>query len=323
MKRFLLPLIAVLIVVIMLIIALTGRKQPLTPQALAYLQKTYPLANKKKFNRRFFENLNFYWYAPGATDAFFDGVSKTVTPKSNPKFVCLAWIMPCVPKGPNNGVIRNQYRDGVSTPSLPGFQNNELVEVYHNQWYQEPGLYFYALKGTGTFLNIGKTLIARNKVDALHKLGMNDSDILKVLSYYFAKPDNGNTFDDIAQYAEDHKISFKKALTTMMDQAAEGKTYAADSFNRTASNDYALYMLAKEKGYDTVQFTNQANENGGWAFEIVDLRAKLSDNLNQRWTKERKFLFVADPFDPKHKAACNYSVPYKILRCTQRKIKMT
>jgi len=102
-----------------------------------------------------------------------------------------------------------------------------------------------------------------------------------------------------------------------MKESAAGGDYVPDRFNATASTDLALYQLGRKKGYDTIQFTNQANTDGGWGFEIVDLRANNNDSLKQRWLKERKYLFIADPFNPKHRQACEQPVPFKMVRCSQ------
>lgn len=318
MKKYFLPLIAVVVVVILVIATLIYRYRPLSPELQAYLHQVYPLANTEDLDRPFFNSLDFYWYDPQSTAGFFKNVATSLDNRSTADFVCLSWMMPCIPKGPDNGVVRNRYTQGVSTPDLSGVPSNHLLEVYHNGWYQEPGLYFYALKGTGTFLDVGKTLIARNKVDALHKMGLTDSQILQVLSYYTDGKGNFQlTFDLIADYADKNNISFNQALEILMKQSREGNGYLSDRFNATAANDYALYMLAREKGYDTVQFTNQANTNGDWAFEIVDLRAKLDDSLTQRWVNERKYLFIADPFHPEKRQPCQLSVPFKMVRCGQ------
>jgi hypothetical protein len=318
MKKYLLPLIAVVIAIILVIAALVYRSRPLSAEFKTYLHKVYPLSNKKNLDRRFFNSLHFYWYDPQSTAIFFKHVATKLDNNSTARFVCLSWMVDCVPKGPDNGVVRNRYPKGVSTPDLGGVPSNHLIEVYHNGWYQEPGLYFYALKGTGTFLDVGKTLIARNKVDALHKLGLTDSQTLQVFGYYI--DNKGNylpTFDYISDYADKHDMPFTQALAVLMKRSRDGDGYPSDRFNATASNDYALYKLARSKGYDTVQFTNQANTNGDWGYEIVDLRAKLDDSLKERWIKERKHLFIADPFHPEKRQPCQLAVPFKMVRCGQ------
>jgi hypothetical protein len=320
MKKYLLSFIAALAVLILVIAALVYRSRPLSPEFKTYLHQVYPLAKQKNLDRQFFDSLDFYWYDPKSTASFFKRVATILDNRSTARFVCLSWMKTCTPEGPQNGVVRNRYRHGVTTPELQGVPSNHLIEVYHNGWYQEPGLYFYALKGTGTFLNVGKTLIARNKVDALHKMGLSDAECLKVFSYFIINNNYSPTFDYIASYADKEHIPFDKALAIQMKRAREGKNYMSDRFNSTASNDYALYLLAREKGYDTVQFTNQANTNGDWGFEIVDLRASLKDSLKVRWMKERQYLFVADPFNPENREPCELKVPFKMVRCEQVKL---
>jgi hypothetical protein len=299
--------------------ALSQNVQLLDTPQLTYLEKVYPLADKNKFNQTFFDSLHFYWYDPSATGAFFKNVATEIKLDADPAFICLGWMVGCEPKGPVNGVVRNQYPLAQNTPTLKGASSNQLVEVYHNGWYQEPGLYFYVLKGTGVFLNVGKTLIARNKVDALHKMGLSDVERLRILTYYLDGSTYVPTYDAIAQYADTHDLHFDQALILMMKQAREGTNYLADRFNATASCDFALYLLAREKGYDTVQLTNQGNINGGWGYEIVDVRANISDSLEKRWIKERQYLFLADPFDTKKRERCQLEVPFKMVQCDNYK----
>jgi hypothetical protein len=154
-------------------------------------------------------------------------------------------------------------------------------------------------------------------VDALQKLGLTDSAILQSDGYFILGGQYLPTFDNIATYADDHGIPFEQALADRMHQSATGSSYAADRFNATASMDYTLYLLAREKGYDTIQLTNQANTNGGWGFEIVDVRSNLSDNLKTRWIKEKQFLFIANPFDLRETKPCELKVPYEMVRCEQ------
>jgi hypothetical protein len=317
MKKYALALLtfAVALTIAPASFSFNQKDQHLSAEQLNYLEKVYPLANKDQFNHEFFDSLDFYWYDPLATASFFKKVATDIKPGADPHFVCLSWIAPCKPQGAINGVVRNQYPLSQMTPTLVGTPSNHLVEVYHNGWYQEPGLYFYALKGTGTFLNVGHTLIARNKVDALHQMGLSDSQILKILTYYIVDSQYLPTFDYIAQYADTHHISFDQALTLLMSQSRDGTNYLADRFNATASCDYALYELARKKGYDTVQFTNQANINGDWGYEIVDVRAENDDSLTNRWIKERKYLFVADPFNTNIIQPCQLRVPFKMVRC--------
>jgi hypothetical protein len=317
MKKYLLPLIAVVIVLALIITAFFYRSRPLSPQVKTYLQAVYPLADKEKLNRQFFDSLDFYWYDPKATASFFKHIATQIGPHSASPIVQLSWMAPVAPKNSQSAVVRNRYLAGVSSVMLSGVPSHQLIEVYHNGFYQEPGLYFYALKGTGTFLNVGNTLIARNKVDALQKLGLTDSAILQSDGYFILGGQYLPTFDNIATYADDHGIPFEQALADRMHQSATGSSYAADRFNATASMDYTLYLLAREKGYDTIQLTNQANTNGGWGFEIVDVRSNLSDNLKTRWIKEKQFLFIANPFDLRETKPCELKVPYEMVRCEQ------
>lgn len=227
------------------------------------------------------ESTVLYWYN-SKTAPFFKSVASKLQPGDTPEFVCLSWMKPCTAGKSDHAVVRNQYLKGTKTESLPGIPNNGLAEVYHNGWYHEPGLYFYVLAGSGTFLNVGKTLIARNKVDALKKLGLSDRDILRSLPI--------TTFRLIAEDAEEKKQSFYMSLHDILQHMQTGQSYKLDRLNETMSVDFLLYERARKKGYDTVQLTNQPNGNGGWAFEIVDVRSDLADDLKTRWKKQHSFL---------------------------------
>ena len=246
------------------------------------------------------DSQTLYWYNKTTAD-FFKDVSTHLQPGDSPKFVCLSWMKPCTPGDKSHAVIRNLYLQGTKTKSLSGIPSNGLAEVYHNGWYQEPGLYFYVAKGAGVFLNVGHTLIARNKIDALKKLGLSDKDILKSLPI--------SVFRQVAEGADKQGEKFTEALHDTLSKAQQGHPYEIDRLNDTMSADYLLYETAREKGYDTVQLTNQPNSNGGWAFELVDVRADMNESLKNRWRRQRYFLQSANA------TPCYYPLPLETLSC--------
>lgn len=286
-----------------------------SPQKIAYLKKTYPLAPADELGDDFFDELNFYWYDPSSTAFAFKQVAKTLSPKQDPNYVCLSYMKSCEPLGPNSAVVKNTYHDGRASNAPEPTPNNQLVEVYHNGWGVEPGSYYYAISGTGVFLNVGRSLVALNKFDALHQLGLSDKAIFSYSAIYTKNGRPAHSFALIKQWADDHNVTFMRALQSIMRSARVGDNYANNRLATTESADFILYQLARQKGYQTVQLRSQPNINGGWAYEILDVRVPLTATLKEKWEKNKAFLFIANPLNLKKRAPCQYDTPFHILRC--------
>ena len=314
LKSILLGLL-ILIIALAALVLIPAKRDPKT---VAYLQSVYPLAPVAKLNNAFFNSRTLYWYDATATQDLFRDVVTQLAAGTEPEFVCLNWMLTCKPMGPNHAVVRNTYANGEQSSAPKATPDNGLVEVYHNRWYREPGIYYYVLPGSGIFLNVGHTLVALNKLDALRKLGLDDSQILQRAAYSIIKNEYISSFALIKVQADLSKRPFNKALSSAMQSGIDGSSYHFSRMAQSSAPDYPLYLLARKKGYDTVQLTAQPNDNGGWAYELVDVRQPLSLSLKQKWMAAKKYLFIADPFDHTHTAPCKFDVPFKILRCKSK-----
>lgn len=189
-----------------------------------------------------------------------------------------------------SGVNLQQYlKERKSYPS------NTWVEVFHAgnmnaNFYIPPELYagtfYYAAKGSGVFLQMGKSLIALNKLDALRKLKV-PNDIIKSVA--------GKAFNRWLVRAEKAlKIKYpdkspeeisKIALNTQITDMASGKNSITASegicyYGLGDTGDHLLATIAVQEGYDTIQLVNEAqlgcDERGVLdGFEIIDLRNPL------------------------------------------------
>jgi hypothetical protein len=277
-----------------------------------YIRKVYPLLSKNINTQRYFNSLDFYW-APALTHLKRSG---KVPRKGD--YVCLAWEYSC--RNKKNGALfknlydfhtLNSYRYKNGTPS------HHFVEVYHARLYPEPGIFFYVAKGTGIFLNVGKTLVARNKIEALKKLGMSDQEIITANSFFAINSKNHfKTLSYIRRRGEAAKKDLKTTIALALQKAQDGTDYGYNRMANSSSMDYPLYYLGKKQGYDTIQFTIQPNDNGGWAYELLDLRADINLSTKQQWKSFKKYLTQRNPFDLSQSLSCRFSLKdFRVLQC--------
>ena len=156
-----------------------------------------------------------------------------------------------------------------------GFADNTWIEVLHvpddNPVYTVWAFWVYEAAGSGVFMNLGKTLRARNKIHALLLLGLNIESIASLLwDKYFQINENIDPIQ-IGAWAKKHfpesPHPVKDLLWLVLNYP--NAPYWADRINTTAHCDGLIVMLANRQGYDSVQFAVQANGFGGWGFEVV------------------------------------------------------
>jgi hypothetical protein len=179
-------------------------------------------------------------------------------------------------------IIRSNY-----SPS------NKWIEVIHtpddNPYYPVVGYWVYQTTGSGVFMNVGKTLISPNKISSLYKLGYNVNQIANIIKdtkYMNNINENYSNVNDIAIKMYPN-IDLIKSLEKIVTNILEGsKKYLIDRINNSADWDKIIVETANKKGYDSVQFTIQANGMGGWAHEIVftgmDVQY-LNKNVEKSW----------------------------------------
>ena len=136
----------------------------------------------------------------------------------------------------------------------------------------------YFAKGSGIEWNTGKTLVANNKIDALHKLGIDFNKMADLFPHFKFRSANGSwmTWQQIG------KMKNIPTLSALFQQATAGKDFAVARMSNTVELDETIASLAHQKDVDSVQMTLQPNGNGGWAFEVLDTRQLSYDPPNQQ-----------------------------------------
>lgn len=258
----------------------------LTPTVQTYLKQVYPLTSSTRALPIEF----LYACAPKqafATTFFDPEKSKNYVPAPYGQWWRPVWF-------PAGAFTLNLYppTSWWDYKYLDKYKDNSTLEAIHtrddNPYYPVYGLWAYVAKGTGVFYNVGRTLLARNKIHALYLLGMTApeiADFAKDKHYYYnpARPYE-------SYYGGAPAIEY--ILTT-------GKNYELDRFNNTADFDPLITTMAKDKGYDSVQFQIQANGMGGWAHEIVYVSPipllKEKEVEWAGWSQMARFMSVRDP----------------------------
>ncbi|MHB1953354.1 MAG: hypothetical protein ACYCOU_06355 [Sulfobacillus sp.] len=160
-------------------------------------------------------------------------------------------------------------------PDKPAFPADSWVEVFHagnlNTDFYIPsdlfaGTYYYAARGSGVFLPLGKTLVARNKVHALKQLKVPDEIILEHAGNAFrrflaiAERELKSAHPELPA-AKVHEI----ALATQIRQMSGGKNAIRTVFPPEVcyyglgdTGDSLLAWAAAQEGYDTVQLMREA-----------------------------------------------------------------
>jgi len=279
-----------------------------------YLSYVYPLAAEiiaqmsSPEQQAFFDSLMFYYKLdPQPESTIPEGRLVAANLAELPKLNDLYQLSII---NPNGFWLRNIYppRNPYDNLYTGGFGDNSQVEVWHSNVYAGgSGLYYYLSKGSGVFVDLGKTLVARNKLHALQLLGMTAEEIVDsgTVVGYWPKTTNGKlpaktaTFSTLAKlHAHFHGGSILDAQIAVVTSAIKGKSYKIDRLNATGWNvDRAIFELGQQQGYDTIQMTTQANMCNGWGFEIVDLRVNEHQTLLQNLAGIVPWITSRNPFD--------------------------
>jgi hypothetical protein len=218
------------------------------------------------------------------------------------------------------------------------------------------GVWFYRAIGSGMFVNLGKTLVALNKIESIIKLGMDWSE----LADYILRPTNGKklmhpnpdvTIDSTGlgglgavdywlagQYHTTLKVLFKErgcpmntreeqidSLVSVLKEAVYGKNYDLNRINNTGILDSLIIYLATKKGYNSTQFTVQANLYNGFTTEVMILgpgpRSNVYTDIRQLPKNEFRVmdpnnLPTGVPTSNKGKA-CTYDFPFACVYCKE------
>ena len=157
------------------------------------------------------------------------------------------------------------------------------------------GVWFYKAKGSGMFVNLGKTYANINKLDAILKLmdmddfidfilRENNGDVLtdKVdinstglggfqnLQYWLNGGFQTNLDNELKEAFGKNNIS-RDDVKRFLYTAAYGKNYRVGRLANTGVLDHLIIVLARKFNYHSVQFTVQSNVWTGWTTEIMIL----------------------------------------------------
>lgn len=288
---------------------------PKTPSIQAYLKKVYPLLPQNAATPHLYDQLDFYYYPyPPLNNNIRTNVPLNPLPKLNTLY-CLSWMYAC--GNTTDGVIFKNLYPPFQTNKfryINGIPSDHYAEVMHFGWYNEPGLYFYVAKGTGIFLNVGHTLIARNKIEALKKLGLTNMQIFSYVSKYVYPYPHFTyepTYAAVKQYAEEKHLTLSGSLAKIFKSAINNTDYNFNRMADSANYDVPLYLLCRQHHYDTIQLTAQPNDNGGWAYELIDCRTSFELPLIKRWQLESHYLSIRNPLNLKQFKPCHYHTPFE------------
>ena len=255
-----------------------------------------------------------------------------------------------------------------------GFPDHTAVESMHKldsnsertgslNWstthYPSQGFWTYYTRGSGVWINLGKTLQSPNKIAALHYLGMTFQEIVDTYwntSLYFPR---GGDCEAGPRFPAESWANITQHLLSpaalnldpeeLLQLAAYGNRRLATKFNLTLhdlrmlnrmtqifSADNDIILRAKADGYDSVQFTTQPNGCRGWAHEIVMVGGNASQpTWGDFYSMVKKAMLVFDPCDVDaqlggalvdelgEREACDFpAASYRCIYCAQSPIQV-
>lgn len=204
--------------------------------------------------------------------------------------------------------------------NFAGDPSDSWVEGVHSAFsinIKTAAVWFYRAKGSGIFVNLGKTMAVLNKIDGIvkmmSKLGV--ADPLTELARFIMRKYNGPVLtlhdDDSVTYIEpsntglefgveywlngqvarelyDELKTYKKAvdpttnLKMLLEEAIYGHDYNINRINNTGALDPLIVYLAKKLKLDSLQFTVQPNVYTSWTTEIMILGSgnNVYDNIH-------------------------------------------
>ena len=296
-----------------------------------YYYNVYPGAKDNTFSFAFMDNLNFYYeFIPKSYIQNQGGIISLESSNYRPPPLNAIWYPIWFKESTS---ARNWYdpRAWWTYKYKKGFKDNSLVEMMHtvddNPWYTVYGFWMYYTKGSGVWINIGKSLKAVNKIHSLHLLGMSVEDIaelgknseFRLNRYPYGHGNNDTEYITLTAFSRElypgleDKTAVVSLITDILDPPDEDLRvrYMKDRVNNSAEWDKTIAQMAKQKGYDSVQFTVQANGNGGWCHEIVyvdvDPLTKVKESEWEGWEGFKDKILIADPNDLSRYKTCEFS----------------
>jgi hypothetical protein len=309
----------------------------------SYFDAVYPKADK--YNKKYWKKLNFFYAcAPKKIADSYGGVIDGSKTNYAPPPLNSAWFP--IWFSPGTYAI-NQYppERWWDYVHAEGFDSGDWVEMMHgnddNPYYTVYGYWTYYTKGSGVWYNVGKTLKARNKLDALSKLGMSRDDIAALIQntnymtnaatdYQTIQSLADTLFDDTITKIPIERVKLLVDVASTPEQYTDiftnSQLYEADRANNSADWDGDIVTLAWTHGFDSVQFTTQANGNGGWAHETVfcgmDQVQKDVEKTWGGWSWMTKRMAIGDPNTKLPRNTCTFdpSIEYIMVTCQEQPI---
>lgn len=212
------------------------------------------------------------------------------------------------------------------------------------------GVWFYRSIGSGMFVNLGRTIAGLNKIDAIIKLGMGFEELAKFImrknngSVLESYPDNtglggisnldywlagqyhtnvGELFTSLDLWGDKSDKTVTKNLVDVLKKAAYGTDYDINRICNTGTLDNLIVYLGLKGGYNSVQFTCQANLYNGFTTEVMILGPGPEAYTDIRQIPESQFR-VMDPNNlPKGSpdsslgSKCTYRYPFACVYCDE------
>ena len=313
-----------------------------TAKVKEYYYYVYPLAEYYKPN--YWESLNyFYCCAPEEIKQYFGGIVP-VNDGSEPPPLLSACTPIWFPKDAYAINLHVPYNWWIY-PYVKGFPCYDKVELLHvrddNPAYTVFGYWTYFAKGSGVFYNIGRTLSGMTKLNVLLKLGLSLDDVAGLIINTFFWLDYNNTQVSIRSHAqqliEGSYDDITKVKMMIQIQAepwrykhmySNRNLYLIDRINNSADWDGYITLLARDQGYDTIQFTCAANGNGGHQHEICFVGFPTLVKSNEitwpSWKQLLKRMTIQSPVS-RHTEQCQF-IPvdqqYYATICSQQPVSL-
>lgn len=323
----------------------------------SYYYRVYPAAKDGSYSREWMDDLNFYYeFIP---ETFIKSQGNIYFPSEhdwNPPEMNKLWYPIWYNGGPDTGCgsscARNLYppNNWLDYKNRKGFESNTFVESLHtiddNPFYTVSGFWLYYAVGSGVWIDIGRTVKAVNKIHALNLLGLDEVDIggLIMTSEFMV---NNSPLSlkvvDLVKKLYPHIPQLKNACIELVKEILTFSTqqsptqplaggelermYLIDRVNNSADWDSYISMIARSQGYQSIQFTVQANGNGGWAHEIVYCGTtplvKIVESEWGGWAQIKSKITIADPMNTYSHCQCDFTPGISRVVCDAQDIPKT
>lgn len=168
---------------------------------------------------------------------------------------------------------KNKIPKKISQETIQQYLDQGFANVYRAEGFsmflapQNRGIYYFFGDENDTKIDLGKCLVANNKVHAAYLLGFDRKFILKKLNYYHDTPKNERSTEKENQKLEPF-LSGNKSYGGAYDQF-----------------DLYITSAAKDQGYDTIILMNEPTRKGKGS-ELIDLRTEVTPISIQKLQEE-------------------------------------